>query len=284
MESIERKALTVEALASLDAASAAMLESLVVDSGWNQTHDYWALFAQQGVVQVVRDESGRIVASGAVLPLEPGAAWISMILVAPALRSQGLGRKVFEQCLRTVQASGRVAMLDATPAGEKLYAQFNFAPQWQLSRWQRQANSPSKQSAPPPPPPSTQIDALAALDEMALGLNRSKMLGQFSARRGACLVRHSQACSLVRAGRFARHIGPLLAPDEASAVQLLREVADSDASALLIDVPDERPLMHQQLAASGFERIRSFTRMSLGEPVPHGRLPFIHAIAGPEYG
>ncbi|MFS2053673.1 GNAT family N-acetyltransferase, partial [Variovorax sp. CT11-76] len=90
----------VETLDALSPRELPQLDALVAASGWNQLAADWRLFERLGSVHAIRDGEGTIVASGAVLPLEraadaprnqPGAAWISMILVAPAARGQGLG-------------------------------------------------------------------------------------------------------------------------------------------------------------------------------------------------
>jgi GNAT superfamily N-acetyltransferase len=205
----------VETLGALDHETLAMLDALVVQSGWNQTAEDWALFSQQGTLFAVRDgegHEGRIVASGAVLPMGDASAWISMILVAPALRGQGLGRTVFEQCLREVRRQGRVALLDATPAGERLYTQYGFAPLWRLTRWQRAATAPTAALARQEP---AGLAHLAALDAEALGLARGGVLAHLAGRAGSRLQRHAQGFAIVRAGRIAHQIGPLVATDEA---------------------------------------------------------------------
>ena len=109
----------VEALSPITPGIAPMLDALVAASGWNQTAHDWRLFERLGTVHGVRDNEGQLIASGAVLPMD-GVAWISMILVMPAARGQGLGRAVFAQCLAQVKSAGLVAMLDATPQGEPL--------------------------------------------------------------------------------------------------------------------------------------------------------------------
>lgn len=283
MASTESAMPAVETLAALDTGSLAMLEALVAASGWNQTADDWALFARQGTVHAVRDAEGRIVASGAVLPLGATTAWISMILVAPGARGLGLGRGVFEQCLRTVKAAGRIAMLDATPAGERLYLQYGFAPLWRLSRWHREPIA-GHSAAPAAPQDGAGFDALAALDAEALGLDRGAVLDDLMRRAGSRVVRHAQAFAVVRSGRIADHIGPLVATGEASAALLLRELAEGPTPALFIDVPDDRPLLRRQLADAGFTLQRGFVRMALDGPAARGQPAFIHAIAGPEYG
>ncbi|MDM0011363.1 GNAT family N-acetyltransferase [Variovorax sp. J22P168] len=273
----------VETLSAPDAISLSMLEALVVASGWNQTADDWAVFLRHGSVHVVRDADGAIVASGAVLPMGAAAAWISMILVAPQARGAGLGRSVFERCLATVRAAGRVAMLDATPAGEQLYLQYGFSPLWRLSRWHRGALADAPASAAASGDHS-KVDALLALDAEALGLERGAVLAELMRRPGSRVLRHAQAFAVLRSGRIARHVGPLIATDEASAAVLLNDLIDGIPEPIFIDVPDERPLLRRQLAEAGFALQRGFCRMALGEPPAHGQNAFIHAIAGPEFG
>ena len=126
------EAIAAQRLPTLTPEVQAQLQQLVVDSHWNQLPADWAQFFQLGTLYAVRDARGAITASGAVLPMgAPGApgpavSWISMILVTPAQRGQGLGRAVFASCLAQVLAEDRVPMLDATPQGEALYAQFGF--------------------------------------------------------------------------------------------------------------------------------------------------------------
>lgn len=276
----------VETLASITPDIAPMLDALVAASGWNQTARDWQLFERLGTVHVVRDSEGAIVASGAVLPME-GVAWIGMILVMPAARAQGLGRAVFAHCLEQVKAAGLVAMLDATPQGEPLYTGFGFTPMWRLTRWQREPAALSASSA-APPADRPAIGDLAALDAQALGIARPAVLADLFAREGSHCVRNGRAFGLVRAGRTAHHIGPLLAADERAAAALLHDAARGVAGRVCIDVPDGRAHMAQALRNAGFAPQRGFARMAFAtrsdSAVPTGQPAFIHAIAGPEFG
>jgi GNAT superfamily N-acetyltransferase len=285
----------VERLAELTPAALAMLEGLVVQSQWNQTADDWRVFFTCGTIYVVRDGSGRIVASGAVLPMGAsrpgylagltgrGVAWISMILVTPACRARGLGRQVFDRCVRHIRDESRIAMLDATPPGEALYGQFGFEVLWRLTRWRREAQPASRPALPPTLP---DIEGLAELDQEALGFSRTALLREFLARPDSRFLRHPLGFAIVRAGRVAHHIGPLVASNEAAAVAVLQDAASRLAGPVLIDVPDERPLMRGALAAAGFTPQRGFARMALAtaeQRVPQGQTHFIHAVAGPEF-
>lgn len=284
MASIEHAppvASSLETLGELDARTLHMLGELVVQSGWNQTAADWTLFAAHGTVHAARDDRQNINASGAVLPMGRTAAWISMILVDPAARGQGLGRMVFERCLEQAQRGGRCAFLDATPSGERLYTQYGFTPLWRLTRWQRGARPSATRMETQAP---ANLDLLAALDAEALGFERAGVLKHLAARTGSRMLRHAQGFALLREGRIARHIGPLIATQESAAAALLSDIASSEPGPVFIDVPDDRPFLREQLAEQGFVPQRGFTRMTLGEPVPHGQPAFIHAIAGPEYG
>lgn len=287
MASTDPSPAAVRRLEALTPAALAMLGELVAASHWNQTAEDWALFHAQGDILVVQDDAGRIVASGAVLPMgAPGqVAWISMILVLPAVRGQGLGRTVFDQSLRRVQADSRVAMLDATPAGEALYRQFGFVPLWRLTRWRREARAVTAAGAALQDDPGA-LDALARLDRQALGFDRPAVLGQIARRDSTRCVRSGEALALVRAGRSAHQVGPLLAPGEAAAAAALERIADNLAGAIYIDVPDDKPVLRSTLEVAGFQPQRGFARMALapaGRTPPAGDGALLHAIAGPEF-
>ena len=281
MESTElATALQVQTLPALDAGSARRLEALVrrqrlesdagglgaVSTGWRTIH-------------VVPDPAGRILASGAVLPLGPASRLgVSMILVdAGEVRGRGLGRQVFEQCLRTSsQATGRVAMLDATPAGEK----------------RSTCSSTSRRPVAP----------------LALGRRRGRRTRPLDRRRGAAHARGAaplehawrpwhacpgpaahRACwntsswhalaprSCARPRPFvscapvagATQIGPMLAQDELRAAALLARWLDTSPQARLHRCPDAPPRGAPATARRGFVRQRPFARMALGDARRH---------------
>ena len=275
----------VTRLAAPSAGELAMLGELVTASHWNQVAADWDLFLSQGSVHVIRDAQGRIIASGAVLPMgnaAPGVAWISMILVLPQVRGAGLGKAVFGACLREIRAMGRIPMLDATPAGEALYTQFGFEPSWRSTRWRRPA--PDGKTLAPAVPGEAQ--RLLQWDAEALGFARAEVLGALARRAGSACHANAGAVALVRAGHVAHQLGPLLAQDGAAAARLLEAVSASVAAPLVADVPDERPAMDEALRRLGFKEERRFARMALlapGQRAPTGRQAWMHAIAGPEF-
>ena len=286
----------VERVRELTPGVLEMLHALVVHSHWNQVGRDWALFHSQGTVFAVRDAEQRIVASGAVLPMTAnppavastaapgGVAWISMILVTPAARGRGLGRWVFEHCVRQVQGDGRIAMLDATPQGEPLYRQFGFEALWRLTRWRREArplSQPLRTSATP------SVETMLALDRQAVGFDRRALLLNLLQRPDTRWLQAEQAFAILRTGRVAQHIGPLVAGTEAAAIELLEQICAGSESPLLIDAPDNQPALRQALVGAGFQPQRGFARMAQAGPgaaIAQARLSWLHAIAGPEYG
>jgi GNAT superfamily N-acetyltransferase len=285
----------VQLLDELAPATVAMLDDLVVASRWNQVEADWRVFFERGTIYVIRDEHARIVASGAVLPMGAsrpgclagltgrGVAWISMILVLPEHRGRGLGRRVFDRCVEHIRAEDRIAMLDATPAGEALYRQFGFHVLWRLTRWRREARPATR---PQPAATTPDLERLAELDQEALGFSRASLLSALLQRPDSRLVHHPAGFTVVRAGRVAHHIGPMVATSEADAIALLQDAASRCSGPLLIDVPDERPLLRAALAEAGFTAQRGFARMALAhaqQRVPQGQPHFIHAVAGPEF-
>lgn len=281
------EAITVQRLQALTPQALAQLQQLVVDSHWNQLPTDWELFLSMGTIYVVRGADGVIVGSGAVLPMGAslgGAAqvsWISMILVSPALRGHGLGRAVFSCCLEQVQSKDRVPMLDATPQGEALYAQFGFEPSWRFTRWRR----PQKSTAMSSLPADTSINHLQQLDLQALGFDRHALLRGMAEREGVRCVRQAEASALLRPGRTAVHIGPLHATHEVEGAALLDAIAAALSDVLVIDVPQGRTRMEATLKAAGFAPERLFARMvcANGLKLAPTQTDIVQAVAGPEY-
>lgn len=277
-----------ELLTTLEPADLHMLERLVAESRWNQLAADWLFFFRQGHVLVLRDAQARIIASGAVLPMDADGnrqrvCWISMILVLPEVRGQGLGRQVFEACLANALQAGYLPMLDATPQGEPLYTQFGFAPVSHITRWRREARG---EHTPAPVSPQPLPDALLALDRRALGFGRGALLADLQGRAGSRLLGQPNGFALIRAGRTAHHIGPVLAMEESTGLALLQQAFETTTAPLLIDTPRDRPALEAALRAAGFAPQRDFARMAFvppGRTLPQDQPHFIHAIAGPEF-
>ena len=89
---------------------------------------------------------------------------------------------------------------------------------------------------------------------------------------------------LARDGREATQIGPLLAPDEAAASELLTAALAAVPGPVYVDLLDGRPKLLTQLQAHGFTPQRPFTRMVHGRKKAPGDAGALMLVAGPELG
>jgi GNAT superfamily N-acetyltransferase len=267
---------------------------LVSLAGWNQTEDDWRIFLEApGSGGYVAVHDGRVVGSVAALSYDEDLGWVGMMLVDPAFRRIGIGRLLLQRAVDHL-ASCRAIKLDATPAGEPLYASMGFVGESHLHRL-------THRCLPPLPHPATEAPDLRPIDDAAwpgvLALDHSLMSGdRVNLLRALAANDPNRAWCLVRAGKvegfcFGRHstnyhqVGPIIAARLEDAIVLARAALSGLAGRpVVLDVPDAQPEFVRWLADLGFVKQRPFLRMVYGQaPVaaPQDRL---FAICGPEFG
>jgi GNAT superfamily N-acetyltransferase len=252
---------------------------LSTEAGWNQNEADWRFFLNKGAVFGMRD-GARLVATAALLPYSAGNAWISMVLVTADFRRRGIATKLVDACLDVAKRRGLTTWLDATPAGASVYGPLGFTPTLQLRRLRL---------AKPPEAKATRqlsagnLEALVVRDAGAMGFDRSTLLSEFGSRPGSCIVSDTDAIALVRDGRTARHIGPLLADRADQALALVDAITHSETGPWLIDAVHSHDEFLNGLVATGWNIERPFQRMRFGPAtVSPAQLPL--AVAGPEFG
>jgi GNAT superfamily N-acetyltransferase len=264
-------------------------------SGWNQTERDWQTFlhaAPRGAL--VAEESGTVVGSVATMPYGR-FTWISMVLVDPKARGQGIGTLLLERGLALV-AEGSAARLDATPAGEVLYRKLGFTAEYGLARWFLDEARPL-QPAPhcadgiARPFEATDWPAVREMDLRAFGASRLGLLDRLAheAPEYAWVLGRAGGglCGFLfgRHGYVREHLGPLVADDHQSAGALLDScLASHPRRAMFIDAPDDQLAWRDALSAAGFAIERPFLRMHRGRLTAPGDPSLIFAIAGPEFG
>lgn len=287
-------------LGEADVADALQLSAT---AHWNQTADDWRLMLAQGQGWGLRtraaDGTRPLVASTVVLPYDAGFAWVSMVLVQPAFRGQGLATRLLRHALAYLAEGGLTPILDATPAGHAVYARQGFGDTWGFARWRREAAMP----APVLPLPAglrlrpwqdADAAAVAAFDRPVFGADRMALLRRLARRRpSSAWLAEDEASRLrgfvfARDGREADQIGPLVADDPAVGLALLDAALAALPGAVYVDLCDRHPNLLPRLQALGFEFQRPFTRMVLGPPgraMPAPGDPArLMLVAGPELG
>ena len=267
----------VETLTERDIAAGLALSD---QAGWNQTAEDWALFLARGTVLGRRAPAGDVIATAAVLP-GGTTGWLSLVLTARAWRRRGLAAGLMRHCLQICERRHLEPWLDATPAGAQVYRPLGFVTVAGFTRLRRPANANTRAM---PREPGDALDALVALDRRALGFDRGALLRDHARRSGSVVYGDARAACLVRAGRRARHIGPLHATSVAAALDLAGRVLDAEPGELICDLSDNHAALLDLLAARGFVAERSFERMRRGGGVAVGAPELLMASAGPEYG
>jgi hypothetical protein len=187
--------------------------------------------------------------------------------------------------------------LDATPAGRPLYESLGFTLESELERWQGRAEpAAGAASAAGGEPDDARSDAdamqsLLALDRAAYGADRSRLLTALAADApGGPLVLtaaagRAEGCALMRPGRAATYIGPVIATSAAVAERLLDAMLARSAGAeVCVDWNPGGLLAAGALPARGFAKRRGLARMRLGPPVSGSAPETLCAIAGPAVG
>lgn len=262
------------------------LMALVKEAGWNQTPGDWKMMLALGNGRGLADPAGRIMASALTLPHGRNLGWIGMVLVAGKWRKRGYATRLLEDCITELREAGRVAGLDATPAGQPVYERLGFKGHQRISRWRRPAATPnSKLVARAQPIGKDDLARIAALDSDIFGAPRPGLIEDLCARTTPMgWVADESGFLLHRMGLKARQIGPLCASDRATAERLLDTALAQFDDELIIDACDVHTGFDELLQARNFVFERPFTRMYLGTPVPFGDPGRLFAIAGPELG
>jgi len=256
--------------------------ALSTEAQWNQNEADWRFFLTAGEVFGARDNDGLLIASAALLPYASGNAWISMVLVTENWRRRGLATKLVDACLAEAAKQGLTTWLDATPAGAAVYGPLGFAPTLQLRRL-RLGKAISAKAEAPPSLSHCDLGKFIAHDGGAMGFDRGALLGELSGRSGSRLWSGDGAVALVRDGRNARHIGPVLAEGPEQALAMVNEIVRSETATFLIDAVFEQEEFLKGLTGRGWSIERPFQRMRFGKAAAQAAgLPF--AVAGPEYG
>lgn len=238
--------------------------SLSLAAGWPHRREDWALSlsVSSGVVALDGD---RVVGTALMSPFGDASATINLVIVDRQLRGRGLGRRLTTAALAL--AGERTCRLVATEDGLLLYEKLGFRATQEIYQhqgfvevsqplvgieWAETANLPD----------------LIALDSLAYGGDRRALLGQIAGNGQFAVMRRAGsivAFAAVRPFGRGQVIGPVVAPDEELARQLIRFVAASrDGQFLRIDVPGDSDLSHW-LEGLGFAHVGGGIAMTRGD-------------------
>lgn len=246
------------------------------EAGWPHRREDWAMLLSlsRGFVALQGDT---MVGTTVVTPFGDDCATVSMVIVDAAMRGRGLGRKLMDAAL---EACGeRECRLTATRDGLPLYEKLGFRATHEISQHQ---GTPSLLPADIAPGAAdlrwarpADFSALAALDRLALGMDRRPLLrlladlGEIAVLREAGEIVGYAALRPFGRGEV---IGPVITDTPERAQALLAFVVASRPGAFLrVDTPEWQRLS-PWLAARGLAEVGGGIAMRKGPdgPTPAG--------------
>ena len=285
-----------DVLAEADVPAAFALSTA---EGWNQLPADWLrLIRLEPAGCFAAREDGRLVGTVTTTSYGRTLAWIGMMVVHPEFRGRGIGAALMRMALGHAHDQGIACVkLDATPAGRPLYESLGFTLESELERWQGRAEpAAGAASVAGGEPDDARSDAdamqsLLSIDRAAYGADRSRLLTALAADAlgGPLLLKadggRAEGGALMRPGRSATYIGPVIATSAAVAERLLDAMLARSAGAeVCVDWNPNGRFAAGAFAARGFARRRGLARMRLGPPVSGTAPETLCAIAGPAVG
>ena len=260
-----------------------------MDRGWWPERDKWALLLAASEVYGVDAPDGRgLAATVSLTRWGENRAGLGMMLVALRYGSRGLGRLLMEHALG-VAGEGTDVWLYATDSGRPLYEKLGFKPVRKSVafrgrfRVNPQANKVKKHDShagaaeiPGTVRVATEADlpVILTLDRAAYGADRERMLSRLPDFADRIVVFEGND-GIVGYGAGWRTeaymmIGPLMAPDGASARRMVTDLAAHSPVAIRLDLDPERPELPGWATASGLLATERTVVMVHGDITPHG--------------
>ena len=255
-----------------------VVEALRRRENWNQTlRDLERLleYEPEGCFLAYWDD----VPAGTVTTTSYGSelGWIGMMLVDPDYRRRGIATALIQRSLEYLRAKNVVSIkLDATPAGEPVYARLGFQPEWEFQRWERPGPS-----VPAVEPAGGDSFEPPANDAEVFGARRNAWLGLLA--KDCRVISRENGFGMLRAGSRAAYLGPVISDDPRTAEEIIRELVDSISGTLFWDVPGPNAQAVELARMLGFHPVRLLLRMGIDNPCP-GDVSRQYAIADPATG
>lgn len=245
------------------------------DEGWNPGLDDAAAFhaADPGGFFLAADGDTPVAAISVVNHTE-NFAFLGLYLCRPDYRGQGIGLALWRHAL--AHAGGRTVGLDGVPAQQDNYKASGFDPAGATTRYT--GTVPARANRALRPVRQDEIAGLIALEADASGVDKTRFLREWfsdTANRKTVVMDQQGQISGVATYRRCRNgykIGPMIAPDVATATGLITGVAALAGGAeMSIDLPSGTPALDQTCLDLGMTPGFSTARMYKGQPPVAGR-------------
>jgi GNAT superfamily N-acetyltransferase len=260
--------------------------SLSAALGWPYREEDWRFAFELGHGVAVETDGG-LAATALWWPYEKAFASFGMIIVAPALQGQGIGRMLMDELLR--QADGRAIFLNSTREGYRLYERLGFVPCGQVNQHQAvlAAAPPESANGAIRPLRPEDIGAIRDLDCRASGMWRARLLDAlFAVGKVAVIEREGRVQGYACVRRFGRGVvvGPVIARDAMDAKALVATLAAEHRDDFVrIDVPATSGLS-PWLEEIGLRHVDHVVSMVRGKPPTRAADATLFALSNQSLG
>ncbi|CUA87587.1 Acetyltransferase (GNAT) domain [Chelatococcus sambhunathii] len=248
------------------------------EANWPHRREDWAmvLSLSRGFVAL---EDGAVVGTAMMTPFGDTAATINMVIVAAAMRGCGLGRRLMD---RALAAAGPLeCRLIATAEGLPLYEKLGFRATHEIRQHQGVPDGIAAVAMPQSGrvawAGAGDLAAIAALDRLALGMDRGPLLHLLAEAGRMAVLRAADGqvagYGVLRPFGRGEVIGPVIAGSEEEAQALIAFLMAARPGAFLrVDTP---ALTHLSpwLAACGLEEVGGGIAMCTGPARPGPSAP-----------
>jgi GNAT superfamily N-acetyltransferase len=246
--------------------------ALSIAVGWpHRPCDWYAVF-RIGNGFVICDANERVLGTAMLWPLGASFAAVGMVIVAPELQGQGIGRRLVRAVLDT--APSRTLLLNATESGLRLYESEGFRAVGTIYQHQGIAKGPNGPIITTDVRPYIESDwaKIIELDCAASGIDRSAVLDALiGGTPGTVSAQDGSITGFAFSRPFGRGhlLGPVVAADETTAIALIKPHIDRDAGRFLrVDTPYYPGAFSRFLEDSGLVHVgRAITMVRGVEPV-----------------
>lgn len=252
--------------------------ALAGDRGWPPEENKWRLIFAVSEVYGVDDPTSGLAGVVVLTRYGSGLAAIGMMVVASRHGRQGLGRRLMRHALD--KAAGAVVYLTATEQGRPLYAQLGFRAidtstsyigTFIVYQSDGAVRRPSSASA--RPVTTVGLDALAEVDLAVFGADRRRLLAElltFADRFVECGDPVSGYAAAWINGDTVM-IGPVVAPDAATATMLISSLAQARTGLVRVDIGGRHADLARWARGHGLAACGQTTLMVLGGSLPGDR-------------
>lgn len=252
------------------------------EEGWNPgLEDAPAFLAADPNGFFLAEVKGTPAAAISVVNHDAAQAFLGLYICRPAYRGQGYGFALWQEALR--HAGTRSVGLDGVPDQQDNYARSGFDPIGRTIRYR--GHTPPGVTAARTATPMDQA-ALITADRAAVGHDRRAFAQAWfrtsEARRTVMIDGTTPSFATFRKCHEGVKIGPFLAQDRATAMDLLRACPSDWPGPVFIDVPEGSGLQ-ALVEGLGFSPVFETARMLRGA-VPKAAPPRFYAVATLELG